>query len=158
EQFGGREGWRIVGSMIGLETALGRLALRRLDSSDMPGEPRLSSNERQTLTLTVALLRPAAMTDAARDEIAQAVARGRARLSTMSPDRDELDRVAREAGLSEWRRESLGWTLAHDREAAAAQLSLPELMWLGAPRPSEAAPLDPWGTAATPLTGAMVLQ
>ena len=58
EQFGARDGWRIVGSLIGLETALGRLSLRRLDSSEMPAEPRLSSNERQTLTLTVALLRP----------------------------------------------------------------------------------------------------
>jgi hypothetical protein len=158
EQFGGREGWHISGSLIGLETALGRLSLRRMDSSEMPGEPRLSTNERQTLTLTVALFRPAAMTDAARDEIAQAVARGRARLASMSADRDELERVSREAGLSEWRRESLGWTLAHDRESAAAQLSLVELMWLGAPRPSEAAPLDPWGTAVHPLTGAMALQ
>jgi hypothetical protein len=158
EQFGGREGWHISGSLIGLETALGRLSLRRMDSSEMPGEPRLSTNERQTLTLTVALFRPAAMTDAARDEIAQAVARGRARLASMSADRDELERVSREAGLSEWRRESLGWTLAHDRESAAAQLSLVELMWLGAPRPSEAAPLDPWGTAVQPLTGAIALQ
>ena len=71
EQFGARDGWRIVGSLIGLEAALGRLSLRRLDSSEMPGEPRLSSNERETLMLTVALLRPIDMTDAARDEIAQ---------------------------------------------------------------------------------------
>ena len=65
---------------------------------------------------------------------------------------------AREAGLSEWRREALGWTLVHDRTAAASQLSLVELLWLGAPRPSEAAPLDPWGAAVLPLTGAMAVQ
>src|SRR5262249_16942218 len=158
EQFGARDGWRIVGSLIGLETALSRLSLRRLDAGEMPLEPRLSSNERQTATLTVALVTSGTMTDAARDEIAQAVSRGRARLASMSADRDEIDRVAREAGLSEWRREALGWTLAHDRDAVANQLSLVELMWLGAPRPSDAAPLDPWGTAMLPLTGAMALQ
>jgi hypothetical protein len=32
------------------------------------------------------------------------------------------------------------------------------LLWLGAPRPSEAAPLDPWGAAVLPLTGAVALR
>ena len=47
EQFSAK-GWRVAGSLLGLETALGRLAVRRLDSSTMPLEPRLSTNERNT--------------------------------------------------------------------------------------------------------------
>jgi hypothetical protein len=158
EEFGSRGGWHLSGSLLGLDTALVRLSLRRLDSGAMPLEPKLSTNERRTAMTTAALLNPRLMTDAARDEIAAALARGRARLTSMTGDRDELERVARDAGLSEWRREALAWTLAHDRDHLLSHVSFLELLWLGAPRPSEAAPLDPWGASMLPLTGCVCLQ
>jgi hypothetical protein len=158
EEFGGRQGWHLSGSLLGLEIPLVRLALRRLDPSAMPSEPRLSTNEQRTAMATVALLNPHLLTDAARDEIAAALARGRARLSSMTGDRNDLERVARDAGLSEWRREALAWTIAHDRDRLLSHLSFLELLWLGAPRPSTAAPLDPWGAAMGPLTGCPCLQ
>ena len=158
EDFRTRSGWHVTGSLLGLETALARLALRRLDSSTMPTESRLSTADRQTAALTVALLNPHHLTDAGRDEIAAALGRGRARLASLRPNRDEMERVAKAAGLSEWRREALAWTLTQDPGRSSSALSLVELLWLGAPRPSAAAPLDPWGAATLPLTGCPCLQ
>ena len=45
------------------------------------------SSERQTASLTVSLLNPSALSDAARDEIAAALARGRARLEALDAER-----------------------------------------------------------------------
>jgi hypothetical protein len=158
EDFKSRSGWHVTGSLLGLDTALARLALRRLDASTMPAQSRLSTSERQTAAMTVALLNPHRMTDAGRDEIAAALGRGRARLASLRPNRDEIERVARAAGLSEWRREALAWTLTQDPGRTSSALSLVELLWLGAPRPSAAAPLDPWGAATLPLSGCPCLQ
>jgi hypothetical protein len=157
EEFGGRAGWRLKGSLLGLDAALSRLALRRLDDGTMPVEPRLSRSDREAASETVAMLNGRAMTDAARNEIAAALARGRARLASVTADRDEIDRLARDAGLSEWRRESLAWAVVHEPERVPRLLTRLELFWLGAPRPSEAAPLDPWGAALLPLTGCLCL-
>jgi hypothetical protein len=153
----GSKGWRVTGSLLGLDVALARLALRRIDSTVMPTESRLVSSERQTASLTVALLNPASLSDAARDEIAAAVARGRQRLTGLTGRRDELDEVARDAGLSAWRREALAWTFAHDRERVESALSLVELMWLGKPRASASVSLDDWGAAVLPLNGCVCL-
>ena len=152
-----QKGWRINGSLLGLDTALARMALRRLDATAMPLEPRLVSAERQTAALSVMLLNPLTLTDATRDEIAAALGRGRARLNALSADRSELDVVAREAGLSAWRREALALTAAYDRERLSSQLSLLETMWLGKPRMIEAIDLDSWGAAALPWNGCLCL-
>ncbi len=44
------KGWRVTGSLLGLDLALARLSLRRLDSTVMPPEPRMVSAERQTVS------------------------------------------------------------------------------------------------------------
>ena len=36
--------WRVSGSLLGLDVALARLALRRIDDGEMPRAPRLSTN------------------------------------------------------------------------------------------------------------------
>jgi hypothetical protein len=158
EEFRARSGWRVTGSLLGLDIALARLALRRLDAGTMPPESHLSTSERQTAALTVALLNPYRVTDAGRDEIAAALGRGRSRLAALGSNRDDVERVAVAAGLSEWRREALAWTLTQDPGRTPSALSLLELLWLGAPRPSAAAPLDPWGAATLPLTGCACLR
>jgi len=48
--------------------------------------------------------------------------------------------------------------MTHDPGRASAAFSLVELFWAGSPRPSAAAPLDPWGAASLPLTGCLCLQ
>lgn len=153
----GAEGWRVSGSLLGLDVALARMALRRLDAGSMPPEPRLVSAERQTAALSVALSNPIALSDAARDEIAAAVGRGRARLTALDGNRASIEEAARDAGLSAWRRESLAWTAAQDRERLPAHLSLVEIMWLGRPRSTAAIALDGWGAAALPLNGCICL-
>jgi hypothetical protein len=158
ERFDARTAWRISGSILGLETALGRLVLRRLDPTAMPAEPKLPPQDRQTVMLTAALFNPFAMSDAARDEIAASIGRGRARAAALSGDPAELDAVARAAGLSEWRRNALAWVVAPDRDPAVSQFSLLELFWLGAPRPALAHALDAWGAASLPLTGCLCLE
>jgi hypothetical protein len=117
----------------------------------------LPAQDRQTVMLTAALLNPFAMSDGARDEIAAAIGRGRARAAAVSSDRGELDAVARAAGLSEWRRNALAWIVEHDRDAVVSQFSLLELFWLGAPRPAASRALDAWGAASLPLTGCLCL-
>jgi hypothetical protein len=153
EVFGQRAGWRVSGSLLGLDLALRRLALRRLDPSMLPPGPRLPLLDRQTLMLTVAFFNPHALTDEGRDAIAAAMARGRARAAGLARDREALDTVARDAGLSEWRREALRWTVAQSPEHAAAHFSPLELFWLGLPD----ANADAWGAALTPLTGCFCL-
>jgi hypothetical protein len=158
EQMDPAQGWRLRGSLLGLEVPMARFALRRLDVTTMPPAPKLTAPERQTAALTLALLRSNAIGDEARDEIANAIKRGQARFDALTTSRDELEALARDAGLSEWRREALGWALTHDRENIDAHLSLLELMWLGAPRNAERLDLDAWGAASTPLTGCLCLE
>ena len=150
-------GWQVTGSLLGLDVGLARLSLRRLDSMVMPPEPRLVSSERHTASVTVSLLNPLQLTDAARDEIAAALARGRARLDALEASQSDVDQAARDAGLSPWRREALRWTIAHDGARRASQLSVVELMWLGRPRLSPGISLDSWGASMLPLTGCICL-
>jgi hypothetical protein len=149
-------GWRVSGSLLGLDVALARMALRRLDATVLPPEPRLVSAERQTAALSVALANPTTLTNASRDEIAAALDRGRARLTALDGSRTTIEMVSRDAGLSPWRREALAWTLAHDRENLPGKLSLLETMWLGKPR-TAAGSLDGWGAAVLPLNGCVCL-
>jgi len=151
------KGWKVTGSLLGLDLGLARLSLRRLDSTVMPPEPQLVSAERQTVSTSVALLNPGTLTDATRDEIAAALARGRARLDALDGSEADLEQVAKDAGLSAWRREALRWTIAHDSTNRAALLSVVELMWLGRPRVTAAIALDPWGAATLPLNGCACL-
>ena len=158
EHFDGKAAWHIRGSVMGLEAALGRLALRRIDPAAMPGEPKLGSQDRQTVILTAALLNPFAMSDVARDDIAAAIARGRGRASALSQDPTKVDDLARAAGLSEWRRQALAWTVARNGPEAVSQFSLLELFWIGSAGTDLARALDAWGAAVLPLTGCLCLE
>ena len=157
ERFDSREAWRVRGSLLGLEAALSRLALRRVDRTAMPGEPTLGAQDRQTAMLTAALSSPAEMTDASRDTITAAIVRGRARVAALAADPSKLDEVAVAAGLSEWRTQALAWSLEQRRDVLPT-FSLLELFWLGAPGGDAPGPLDAWGAATLRLTGCLCLQ
>jgi hypothetical protein len=156
EHFDSKTAWRIRGSVLGLDTALARLSLRRLDPSDMPGEPRIGAQDRQTLMLTVAVMNPFALSDAARDDVTNGIAIGRARVAALSGDQSKLDEVARDAGLSEWRRHALAWALTQHRDIPPL-FSLLELFWLGTGSIESRRPIDEWGAAVLPLTGCFCL-
>jgi hypothetical protein len=158
EEFGAPGGWRLNGSLLGLEVPLARLSLRRLDNGTMPPGPRLTSSERHAAALTVVLMSPRAVNDAGRDEIVAAIARGRARVAALTADRAEIERIAAEAGLNEWRRESLAWSILHQREVVPSHLSLLEMFWLGAPRHTSVIALDAWGATPLRATGCLCLE
>ena len=158
ERFDGKAAWRISGSVMGLEAALGRLSLRRIDPAAMPGEPKLGSQDRQTVILTAALLNPFAMSDVARDDIEAAIARGRGRAAALPQDPTKVDDLARAAGLSEWRRQALTWTVARNGPEAVSQFSLLELFWIGSAGTEVARGIDAWGAAVLPLTGCLCLE
>jgi hypothetical protein len=158
EVFRQASGWQLRGSLLGLDVGLGRFALRRIDLTTMPPAPKLTSTERQTAATTVALMHWRKLTDEGRDEIASAIKRGRARFSLLGSDGEGVERIAEEAGLSGWRRESLRWSLQNEPEQLASQISLLELMWLGRPRITERVAIDAWGASALPATGCMCLE
>jgi hypothetical protein len=151
EVFGGREGWHVQGSMLGLDMALRKLALRRMDAGEVPTGSRLPLLERQTAMLTAAFSNPHSLTDADLDRVAGALARGRAAVDALPASPADADDVARRAGLSAWRREALRWALVH-APAEARAFSLVETYWVGG-----GSAIDAWGAAATPMTGCLCL-
>ncbi len=156
EHFDSKAAWRVRGSVLGLEAALSRLLLRRLDPTAMPGEPRIGSQDRQTLMLTVALMNPFTLSDAARDDIVTAVGIGRKRVSSLSQNPSNLEDVARDAGLSELRRHAVAWTLTQHRDVTPL-FSLLDLFWLGSFAAESTHRADEWGAAALPLNGCLCL-
>jgi hypothetical protein len=102
-------------------------------------------------------MNPLSLNDATRDEIAAALARGRARLEALDGSDADLEQVAKDAGISAWRREALRWTIAHDNANRNTLLSVVELMWLGRPRANEVISLDAWGATTLPLNGCACL-
>ena len=156
EERGSRAGWRIVGSLLALDVALGRLALRRLDLSDMPDEPSMSTSERGAATLTAALFVPIRAGAATPQDIAAAIARGRAAVAELAGDRSRVGDIAERAGLSEWRREALRWTLENQPDKTESHFSLLDLLWLGSRL--DPAALDPWGAAGLSLDGSLRLR
>lgn len=158
ELFGGPEGWIMRGSLLALDVPLSRFALRRLDDTVMPPPPKLTSNERHTAALTVALMRPHTLTDEGRDRIAAALERGRQRLAALASNPADVEEVAQDAGISEWRRQGLAWIVANEPERLGQQLAPVELFWLGMRSDSDVEKLDEWGAAALASAGCLCLQ
>ena len=117
ESFG-PSGWHLVGSLLALESAIPRLALRRLDPTSMPPPGRIGSSDRHAILLTVALMNPSAMTADDQAAVAAAIARGRERVEGLASRPDSVTQVAQDAGLSEWRANGLAWLLARDPSKA----------------------------------------
>ena len=105
-------------------------------------------------TKTVTLMNASRLTDADRDRIAGAIARGRARLAAIAADGSNWDDVADEIGLDGARRRAVRWTLAHDRSRLLSFFSLTELLHLGMPQ-AIAGDLDAWGVAADAYDGCL---
>jgi hypothetical protein len=143
--------WIVTGSMLGLDVALGRFALRRVPSEVMPAPPMLTDVERQAMTEAVILTSPFDATEEAREALLTALAAGRATLAAASPG--TIRRLAVEAGLDEWRVEMLPWVRVHEPARVPELWSLGELVTLGLagrPRPSG---FDAWGGSDLSLDG-----
>jgi hypothetical protein len=152
EVFGAGD-WHLVGSLLRLDVALAHLALRRIDSTEMPGPSLLSTTDRRTLAISVALIDPHAITDADRDVVAEAIARGRSRVADLSAHPGLFETIAPDAGISEWRQNAIRWLLATDPARASSAFTTLELFRLGGDTSSPA-----WGAAAVPLDGCLCLR
>lgn len=155
EEFG-PTGWLVRGSLLGLDIGLARLSLRRVDIG-LPSPPEVTDNDRRTLAETVRLMSAADLTDATRDAIAAAIARGRERAAELIALPDGTQTLGTEAGMDEMRRQIVAWNASRDPTLAASELWLSELLRLGHPQIA-ADHLDAWGTAMLPLEGGLTVR
>ena len=145
--------WHVSGSLLGLDVALAPLALRRISADPVAAAPKLTSNERESFAVSVALMDPLALRNADLETIALAVERGRRRVAAMATHADTFDAVAAEITLDGWRRRAVQWSLAHDPALVPSMFSMTELLRLGGGPP--AASLDAWGMSAHASDGCL---
>ncbi len=151
EQRDPQVGWRVGGSLLGLDVALVRFALRRVPSEIMPSPPSLTDIERQALSEPVALASPFDFDQAALGRLVRALQDGRARVAAAPPG--ALADVARAAGVDEWRAELLPWLARQEPDRLLDEWSLAELVRLGLGEPAGPA-FDPWGVSDLSADGA----
>ena len=91
--------WRVVGSLLGLDLGLADFMLVRLSNKPPPRPPTIDEEDRRVFVQTVALVSPAAFTEAGRDTLLAAMAKGRATLAAARSDAD-VAAVADHVGLA----------------------------------------------------------
>jgi hypothetical protein len=154
EERQGMGPWRVQGALIGLDLGLSRLLVRRVADQQMPPAPTLTLNDLATLARTIVAMVPIELADADRNEVAAAIARGRARVAAAG--RSELDALAAEVKMSAVARHVLPWVGARQPEHVIDMFSLRDLLWLGRPALTTKQ-LDRWGVAAEGLDGRRTL-
>ena len=157
ERTGTGAPWHIAGSLMSLDLALARSALRRLSADEMPPVPTINLNDELTLARTAVALRPQHFDDQTRTALVEALARGRSRLRDAGDDPQALLRLADEVALPPAVRHSLTWTLASVPGAAEALFSLRDLLWLGQPS-VEPSTLARWGVMGEPVDGRLTTR
>ena len=105
--------WHVDGSLLGLDIALAPIALRRLSSDRALEAPTLNSNDRESFAVGFGLMNPFALSDRTRDAIAEAIERGRQRVSVIT-DVEGVGSLVDELDMDGWRRRAIRWTVAHE--------------------------------------------
>jgi hypothetical protein len=152
ERTGTSLGWHVSGSLLGLDLALARIALRRLSADDMPAIPTINLNDQFTLARTAVAMEGAELDDGDRDRLAEAIERGRRRVAAAGREPTALETLARETRMAAARRRMLPWTLASNPDSGPALFGLRDLLWLGRPDvPAER--LARWGVLSDAVDG-----
>lgn len=153
EQVGDGTPWHVEGSILGLDIALARLALRRIADNEMPVAPTINLNDQLTFARTVMTLNARALADTDRDEIVAAIERGIARIKSAGTDLTAVTTLIDEVQMPSPVRQSLPWTLTRMPDAAvvSALFGLRDAFWLGQPRLTKET-LDQWGIYSENLT------
>jgi hypothetical protein len=152
EQVGDGSPWHVEGSILSLDVALSRLALRRIADNDMPSAPTINLNDQLTFARTVMTMNGRDLHDADRDRIVAAIDRGQQRVKAAGASLPALSALAAEAQLSISIRQALPWTVTRMPDAAISLFTLRDFLWLGKPDLPQAT-LDQWGIYAESLTG-----
>lgn len=143
--------WHVTGSALGLDIALARLALTRINADRLGAVPRIPSIDRDGFAIGLALMQTRDLRDTTRDAIAAALALGTARVEAAAANAHQLERVASALRFDGLRRRSLRYMAADAPPRVPELFSLAELVQVGeGPTPSE---LAPWGSMALPLSG-----
>jgi hypothetical protein len=150
-------GWRVTGSLLGLDVRLAEFALLPLSSKPPKRRPSLNDEDRRAFIEGVALVDGARMSDADRDAITAALRAGRERLAAMRTAAD-AEAIAEAIRLSPLRRTLLAWVAVHDPARAAAFVSVGEVVGLGARGQPLAPSVNHWGAPAEARLGCLCLQ
>jgi hypothetical protein len=94
---------------------------------------------------------PRRLTNAGRDAIVDAVAKGRDRVDAIASGAEPLDAAAESLQLDGRRRRELAWMVANDRDALGRMFSLADLMTLGGI--ASDVDVDAWGTSGLQSEG-----
>ena len=149
----GAGGWHLNGSLLYLHVALAHMTLRRLDESEMPLASHLGTTDRRSIAMSIALADARTMTDDERDAISAALARGRDRVASLAAHPEAFDAVMAAAGIGEWRRNSIAWTMANDPKRLPDSLTFTEVYRAGG-----GGARDNWGTASLAFDGCLCLR
>jgi hypothetical protein len=157
ERSGSGAPWHVAGSLIGLELALSRSALRRVSADEMPPVPTINLNDELTLARTAVALQPRHFDDDTHRAIAIAIARGRSRVSEAAGRPEALRQLFDEVAVPAAVRNALTWTVASFPKAALTLFSLRDLMWLGRPG-IDPMVLSRWGVIGDSVDGRLVTR
>jgi hypothetical protein len=152
ERTGSGQPWHVAGSLMGLDLALARAALRRMSADEMPPVPTINMNDELTLARTAVALRPQLLDNGTQAAIASAIARGRSRVAAAGADPGAVLALADEVAVPTAVRHAVGWTLASIPDAAKSLFSLRDLLWLGHPS-IDSEVLAHWGVLSDPVDG-----
>jgi hypothetical protein len=152
ERTGSGAPWHVDGSLLALDLALARSALRRLSADEMPPVPTINLNDELTLARTAVALRPQHFDDGTREALVAAIARGRQRVARAGDDPAVVGALGVEVALPVAIRNSLPWTLASTPGAATRLFGLRDLLWLGHPQVS-AETRARWGVIGDAVDG-----
>lgn len=143
--------WHVTGSALGLDIALARLSLRRINADRVAAAPRIASIDREGFAIGVALIDEHRLRDETADRVAAAWSRGTARVTAAVRDVTRLAQLADTVRMDALRRRSLQLAAAETPERVPELFSLVELLQLGdGPSLDE---LSAWGANALPLVG-----
>ena len=153
----GPRGYRVGGSLLGLELVFAESSLTRVSTKAPPRKPSISSEERAAFAATVALVEPPLLSDDDRSLIANAMRTARARLAAARTPAD-AQQLAASIPLSAIRRTVFPWILAHDPSRTASFFSPQELLGIGLGTAAPPDSLHAWGASAYARLGCLCLR
>lgn len=145
--------WHVSGSLLGLDIALGHLALRKTSDGLPPAPASWSIADRDALAAAHAVFAPFSVDAGSMQVIAEAVRAGRAR-ETQLPS---LPAGSDVAGIPDARIAAVAWSAEHDPAAVPGFIGMSDLLLLGL-NGSHTAALSSWGSPAWPLDGSLRLR
>lgn len=150
-------GWRVSGSLLGLDVRLAPFSVLQLSSKPPPRRPTLNDQDRRAMMETIPLIAPAALLDGDRDTIVAAIRRGRARVGALGSAAD-AQALADEIRMSPAKRSLFAWAVVHDIDAVPSFLSAGDLLWLGLEGSADPDRLHRWGAPARSRVGCLCLR